>query len=467
MVRVDKYMGCRKIIPEGVDEMDRVVRKQLLEMQGILRKMHIKLRELLERDNKEAVISLLPECQNGAVQLGTLIEDSEGVGFVTVGILEEYCEYLYMLHMDLMQGAEVNPEEIYLRMEGILDRVKNSILEDIKVKKEVVFLPYKASMWDSLESEWMAAEADPECDAYVIPIPYYDRKQDGSLGEMHYEAGEFPANVPVTDYNAYDFSGRRPDVVYIHNPYDEYNIVTTVHPFFYAKNLKKYTDQLVYIPYFVLAEIDPRNRGGVDGIAHFVLTPGVLHADKVILQSEEMRQIYIDVLVREQGEETRAGWEKKIFGNGSPKLDKVQRMSRDEVEIPKDWERILYRPDGSRKKVVLYNVGLGDLLKYEDKWIDKIKRTFEIFKEYREDVALLWRPHPLIQATIESMRPQLWEAYEALREQYKAEGWGIYDDTAELNRAIVLCDGYFGDASSLVQLCQSTEKPVMIQDVMV
>ena len=45
------------------------------------------------------------------------------------------------------------------------------------------------------------------------------------------------------------------------------------------------------------------------------------------------------------------------------------------------------------------------------------------------------------------------------------EGWGIYDDSAELERAIALCDGYYGDHSSLVQLCQEAGKPVMIQDV--
>ena len=45
----------------------------------------------------------------------------------------------------------------------------------IKVWMEAIFLPYKASMWDSLESVWKAADADPECDAYVIPIPYYDK----------------------------------------------------------------------------------------------------------------------------------------------------------------------------------------------------------------------------------------------------------------------------------------------------
>ena len=95
----------------------------------------------------------------------------------------------------------------------------------------------------------------------------------------------------------------------------------------------------------------------------------------------------------------------------------------------------------------------------------KMESVFRTFKDNWEDVALLWRPHPLIQATIESMRPQLWLDYQKIVEQFRSEGWGIYDDSAELDRAIALSDAYYGDGSSLVQLCQKAGKPVMLQDV--
>ncbi len=58
----------------------------------------------------------------------------------------------------------------------------------------------------------------------------------------------------------------------------------------------------------------------------------------------------------------------------------------------------------------------------------KMKDVFRVFWENQEEVALLWRPHPLIKATIESMRPQLWEEYEQLVKEYRSAGWGIYDD---------------------------------------
>ena len=80
-------------------------------------------------------------------------------------------------------------------------------------------------------------------------------------------------------------------------------------------------------------------------------------------------------------------------------------------------------------------------------------------------MALLWRPHPLIQATIESMRPQLWEGYKEIRDRYVEEGWGIYDDSADVDRAVVLSDAYYGDGSSVVQLCRKQYKTVLFQDV--
>ena len=67
--------------------------------------------------------------------------------------------------------------------------------------------------------------------------------------------------------------------------------------------------------------------------------------------------------------------------------------------------------------------------------------------------------------SVSSMRPQLWAEYDKLLRQYKEEGWGIYDDSADLDRAIEISDAYYGDGSSVVQLYKNTGKPVMMQNV--
>jgi len=49
--------------------------------------------------------------------------------------------------------------------------------------------------------------------------------------------------------------------------------------------------------------------------------------------------------------------------------------------------------------------------------------------------------------------------------EYKDASWGIYDDTADLDRAIAISDAYYGDRSSVVQLFKKTEKKVLLQNV--
>ena len=159
---------------------------------------------------------------------------------------------------------------------------------------------------------------------------------------------------------------------------------------------------------------------------------------------------------------------REVAGFVSEKLsvmDKVLSTRKENVDVPGEWRRIIENENGEWKKIILYNNSVSALLQHEDKMLVKMQDVFRIFKENKDEVALLWRPHPLIKATIESMRPELWERYQEIVKKYKEEGWGIYDDTAELDRAIALSDAYYGDYSSLVQLCQETGKPVMIQDV--
>ena len=323
-------------------------------------------------------------------------------------------------------------------------------------------------MWDSLESVWKAADADPDCDVYVVPVPYYDKNPNGSFREMHYEGDLYPAYVPITRYDKYDLEAEHPDVIYIHNPYDQCNLVTSVPPFYFSEHLKKFTDKLVYIPYFVLTEIKPNDDVAIEGMKHFITTPAVFNAHRVIVQSEDMKQVYIKVLLdstNNHSDAARKYWEDKILGLGSPKFDKVSSTKKENLEIPKEWLKIINKPDGSRKKIIFYNTSVGALLQHNEKMLEKMLYVFDVFKENQEEVALLWRPHPLIQATVESMRPQLWMEYNRIVRKYREEGWGIYDDSSDIDRAIALSDAYYGDGSSVVQMYQQTGKPIMIQNV--
>lgn len=443
-------------------------KQQIEELIKLIEDAHDQIISYIGQGCTQFAEELLVDCQNSSIAIGTLIEETECEGHPIIALLESYCELIYQIHKDLADGREVNVNKVYKLLRQKLIKVENSLKNDIVIRKEIVFLPYKASMWDSLESVWKAADAAENCDAYVIPIPYYDKNPDGSFREMHYEGDQYPNYVPITRYDEYDFEKRKPDIIYIHNPYDQYNLVTSVPPFFFSENLKKYTDKLVYIPYFIIGEIKPEDDNAIARMEHFCTVPAVFNADKVVVQSEDMKQVYIKVLLNamnDHSEAVKKYWDNKILGLGSPKIDKVLSTKKVSLEIPQEWLEIIEKPDGSWKKIVFYNTSIVALLRYNEKMLTKMEQVFHAFKENRKEVALLWRPHPLIKATVESMRPQLWIEYDKIVQKYREEVWGIYDDTSDVDRAIALSDAYYGDGSSIVQMYHQTGKPIMIQDV--
>ncbi len=450
--------------------MRKVQKKQIEELLDLLEQAHQEIKGFVERKEFIKAQELLGQCQESAVQVGELIEMEEGELAPTIAKLENYCEVLYEIYEELSSDTMIMAAKIYKRLQKVLIQVENSVKNEIKPRLEVVFLPYKASMWDSLESVWRAADADKNTDAYVIPIPYFDRNPDGSFKEEHYEGGQYPEYVPVIRYDEYDFEQRRPDVIYIHNAYDNWNMVTSVHPDFFSHNLMNYTERLVYIPYFVLGEIEPDNEKAIESVKHFCFMPGIIYADKVIVQSENMKKIYMNEYLKAAKEHglqgshvDKAYLEQKFLGLGSPKYDKVLNTRKEDLDVPKKWLKVIEKPDGSLKKIILYNTGITALLAHNEEWVDKIEDVFKIFKENCENIALLWRPHPLIENTMRTMRPQVLKRYLEIKMQYLEEGWGIYDDTADLNRAMALSDAYYGDRSSMVHLYRKVGKRVLIQ----
>lgn len=450
--------------------MRKIQKQQILDFIKSLDQAHEEIREVLCRKNTESAQIMLGECQDFAVALGESIEKIEGSGHITVSYIEDYCETLFHIFNNITNNQTHENME-YKALKKSLLKIENSIKNDINVRKEVVFFPYKASMWDSLESLYFEAQEDSECDVFCVPIPYYDLNPNHSFGQMHYDGKEYPSNIEVTDWKTYRFEERKPDEIYIHNAYDNCNLVTSVHPRFYSNNLKKYTENLIYSPYFVVGEIDPSDQKTIDRMKHFCFLPGIINADRVIIESENIKKIYINEYIKAAKKSGLTGHqiersylEKKFDGSGSPKYKKVLNTKKEDVNIPIEWMRIIEKPDGSLKKILFFNSTIKAILENEDKVIKKIKEVFNVFKEKKEEIALIWRPHPLLENTLKAMRPMLLQEYREIVEQYKNEKWGIYDDTSDMNRAIALSDAYYGDPSSVVQLYKRTNKPIMITD---
>ncbi|MBR4981553.1 MAG: hypothetical protein IKY94_03215, partial [Lachnospiraceae bacterium] len=198
--------------------MSQTVRKQILSIVDTMENANEILIQLLADENIDDFINLLTECQNCAIEIGNKIEKIYGENLETIHVLEIYCEYIYQLAQSLDIPDMIS--EKYQQLCHQTTAIRESILSEIPNKKEVVFFPYNASMWDSLESIYLAAKEDPDCDAFCVPIPYYDKNPDGTFGKMYYEIDSYPSNIEVISYLDYDFKERMPDAIYIHNPYD-------------------------------------------------------------------------------------------------------------------------------------------------------------------------------------------------------------------------------------------------------
>lgn len=434
--------------------MRKAQKNELIKLLGEL----VKAQELLtsfEKKESNAVLSLLADCQNNAIIMGNQIECIEGEGTKCVILLEQYCELIFQIYQEIEKSEEFiqQVQEKLKDVNSLLFEIAESIEHDIPTQKEVVFLPYKACMWDSLESIWRAACEDPLCDAYVIPIPYFDKKQDGTVEEMQYEADLFPDYVPIAHYNSYDFQSKRPDAIFFHNPYDGANIVTTVHPFFYASNLKQFTDMLVYIPYFILNEIDPNDEATIETMKHQCVLPAMFHANKVIVQSNAMKQIFVNELSNFVGEHTRSYFEQVVEPWGSPKVDCFLQKMNDKAIVPDEWKKKI-----GKKQVIFYNTSIGALLFWGEAYLKKVEMVFRYF-QHQENKILLWRPHPLMEATIRSMRSEFCGRWDELQSFFLQNDVGILDTSADMYPALAASDAYYGDPSSVASLYLHSDKP--------
>ena len=108
---------------------------------------------------------------------------------------------------------------------------------------------------------------------------------------------------------------QKPDVVFVHFPYDRNNYVTGILPDHYCKTLQSQTDLLVYVPYFVNLDDVPW---------HFCVCPGTLYADMVAVQSERVRETYVRESKKFEQENQCQGQfgdlEKKFLALGSPEF---------------------------------------------------------------------------------------------------------------------------------------------------
>lgn len=131
-------------------------------------------------------------------------------------------------------------------------------------------------------------------------------------------------------------------------------------------------------------------------------------------------------------------------------------------EISDEWLPIVTRKDGSRKKLVLSANDPNMFVTAGDKALDKLEETLKVFEAKKDQFALWWRPYPAMKEILDQVSPDLGGRYQYILESYKAAGWGICDESSNMDRAVENCDAYYGDMNAILQPFQNAEKPILI-----
>ncbi len=306
---------------------------------------------------------------------------------------------------------------------------------EIQTRWRMFFMPYKHSMWHSMESIYDTAVKDPRCDVFVMPIPYKTLNIDGTVMQQHCEIDKF-TNIETVSYKETDIEGIHPEFIFIHNAYDNYNNLTRVEERFYSSNLNKCTENLVYTPYYTYFD---SSKTACDRL---ILQQGIINADYIIAQSIQVKKEYIK----------RGFSDKKIIAKGSPKIDKIVNLMKNPPQMPKEWREKL-----EGRKVVLYTFPLEACVNRE--WLSAILNCMKTYWN-DSDIALIFRPHPMVYSYAKGRGVNL----DLLEEIFSFAKTGeriVMDTNSDISYAYSCSDSLMlSGTSSIINEYLATGKPI-------
>ena len=213
-------------------------------------------------------------------------------------------------------------------------------------KPRLFFLPSLYSRWDSMKGLFLEVNKDNTVDCFLMPLPYYYKDGLGGCSPAQWDYALYEDelgkdNPSLLDFRTVDLQEIAPDLIFINDPCDEYNLSFMIDPGFFSKKLKSCTKQLIYIPWFVTSEInleDKEDGKAIVNAENYVVMPAPVHSDYVILQSEGIAKLYQSLLEKESGTEFAKYWKEKLLPFGNPLFDKDK--DKEKYASKAIWEKL-------------------------------------------------------------------------------------------------------------------------------
>lgn len=409
----------------------------------------------------EEVLLVLPECQQLVVDFGTLIENVKGennpCAVAVVTELERFCEALFVVYEILTDGAGVETnklQESILGLKQVFFTLKESIKKQIIDKKVILFVATGAKQWKGFESLYKAAKSDLSCDTYVVPLPMMRKDVYGQVKMTNEEVlaavgyDEYPDYLELFPWNSFSMEMHQPETIFIQDCYDEENECLTIPSEFYAKNLQKHTEKLVYVPSYEVEEFGVNDTVALYNMKHYVTKPGVVRADKIIVQSEQTKKLWVERLVSFAGEDTRDMWQEKLLPLGLPVMD-FDCVAKGSEE----------------KRRLLFCVGINWATEVQDEFVDVLSQKLSTIKDYVNDiqVGICMYPGDINQwrMTIgEEKTKAIEETLLAFSTESGCQCFGYAQE--KLSHIVDLYHAYYGCPSPLAHSFNYKKKPVML-----
>lgn len=254
-------------------------------------------------------------------------------------------EYMEGIGGKLFYQYSINKEDLRKRKNtDSLSLIGKNTTE--RQKPRIYFFPSLYSRWNSMRGLFEVVASDKEVDCFVVPIPYYFKNGLGVCSPAQWDFSlyekELGQNNPfLLDFRSLNLKEASPDIIFINEPSDEYNLNFMSDPVFFSKNLKQFTKNLIYIPWFLTSEIDIEDEEDGKAIINaenYVIMPALVHCDYAVLQSDAIEKLYRRLLEREGGAEYANYWKEKLLPWGSPLFDKIS--GKELHSSPEIWRKL-------------------------------------------------------------------------------------------------------------------------------
>lgn len=388
-----------------------------------------------QNQNTDMSIHLLINCNEviNSVEK-VLFENSKSITDLKIFELLDACENQVDELINLIQTSEDYDVKLEL-LDNNIKQLQILFQNNVHFRYRIVFFAELGQKWDSMNSVYEAFKKRIDCEVRVVLTPIFrEVHSEGKVErDIIYEDYLTPMGIEYIPYKKYNLEKDTPDMAFISNPYESVTL-----PQFWPENIAKHT-KLVYLPYYTGMKI---NQEDIQVNCEF---PIAKYAWKIIAQSQKMKDIH-KKFAPQKGD--------NVLVTGLPKWDEIFKINKKSIDKELSWKKKL---DG--RKVFLWNshYSIGS---HTSTLLEYGKEVIELFSN-RQDVALIWRPHPMTETIFRLYLLKYKPLWRELKDKVEISDNMILDTNSSFKSAFYYSDALISDYSSVIPEYMMTKKPIL------